>query len=104
VGVEFSKQSNLSVIIVAIVTDGSTHDGVVLFFHVAAVVFAVGAATCKSDLAGFTESKQMVVDELTTIVGVKTKHGEGKFFFDLVKGGEHEHLGFGANRACFSPC
>src|SRR6266478_4290365 len=102
-GVELGEQSQLVIIVVAVIADGPTDDGVVFLFNVAAIVLAEGTAAGKGDSFSLTIPEQFIVNELTAVIGVNAQQREGDIGPDLLESPKHMVLGFVPHSTCFGP-
>lgn len=64
--------------IVTVVGDSATDDGVVLLFHEAVVILAIGATTSKANLFGITVTDEMAINTLTASIRVQSTEPEGR--------------------------
>ena len=100
--VEVGQQCQLAGTVVAPVADRAAHDGVVLLFDEAVVVFLVGTAPGEGDRLALAVADELEVDELRAIIAVQPEQGEREPAADLLQGGKdmalglvghHRHLG-----------
>lgn len=80
--------------VVAIVSDGTSDDGVVFLLDEAVIVLAVGSTARKGDLLIVAVAEKLVVDELGSVIGVDAEEREGKSFAYFLKAGKNMDLGF----------
>ena len=97
------EQLELIRLIVAVIADGVTDDGIVFLFDEAVIVFAIGTASGEGNVLGLAVTAEVVVDELTAVVGIDAAQRKGKALADILEGFEDVGLSFVFESPCFCP-
>src|ERR1051325_1852816 len=102
-GVEPLEELELLLCIIAVVGDGPADDRVVFLFDEAVVVLTVRTGSSKGDPLVNAVPVELVVDELTAIVGVDPEQGKGELVADVLESGKNMALGLVFDDPWFSP-
>jgi hypothetical protein len=105
VSVEVIKEGDKGRVIEALVTEPLADVGPVFLFDMSVVIFVVGTGASKLDgMFSLCEVlEEMIIEELTSIVAIEAKEGEGQGVFNMVDLLEDIGFAFSPDRSLFRP-